>query len=78
MQLSYDKAHRNSREARRIYQQTYPLKQIPSHPTFQEVDRRLKETGCFMPPKSDSDRLRRVRTPNTEDIILQAVDNDPH
>lgn len=78
MHLCYGEAHRNSREARRIYQQRYPLRHIPSHPTFQEVDRRLRETGCFKPPKSDSGRLRRVRTPNTEDIILQAVDNDPH
>ncbi|KAK4883356.1 hypothetical protein RN001_006675 [Aquatica leii] len=76
--LCYGEAHQNSRKARRIYQQRYPLRHIPSHPTFQEVDRRLRETGCFKPPKSDSGRLRRVRTPNTEDIILQAVDNDPH
>lgn len=36
--MHYGGARRNSREARQIYQQRYPLRYIPSHRTFQKVD----------------------------------------
>ena len=77
MHLCYGEARSNSHEARRIYQQRYPLRHIPSHPTFQEVDRRLRETGFFKPPKSGSGRPRTVRSQNNEEAILQAVKNNP-
>lgn len=36
-----------SAEARRLYQQKYPLRQLPNERTFGAVHRRLRENGKF-------------------------------
>ena len=41
MHLMSERAHGNSRETRRIYQETFPNRQLPSHQTFTAIDRRL-------------------------------------
>ncbi|CAG9789606.1 unnamed protein product [Diatraea saccharalis] len=38
-------ANTNSREARRIYQERYPNRRVPSHQTFASTYRRLRQTG---------------------------------
>lgn len=78
MHLRYGKARGNSRKARLIYQQNYPLRYIPLHPTFQEVKLRLRKRGCFKHAKLDTGRLRAVRTQNTEEDNLQTVQDNPH
>ncbi|GFS83958.1 hypothetical protein TNCV_2363781 [Trichonephila clavipes] len=37
----------NGRKAQKLYEQRFPSRRIPSHPTFSSVDRQELETGSF-------------------------------
>lgn len=70
MHLTYGEAKGNGRAARRLYEQRFPTRRIPSHPTFASVDRRLRETGSFAIANSNAGRSRTARTPELEERVL--------
>ncbi|GBP11268.1 hypothetical protein EVAR_92812_1 [Eumeta japonica] len=43
--MAYGRADGNAREARRIYEERFPNRRLPSRSTFQNTYRRLRETG---------------------------------
>lgn len=45
MHLIYGEALCNSVEARRLYDERFPGRHLPSPKTFERVDRSLRETG---------------------------------
>jgi len=45
MHLMYGLASCNALEARRLYEERYPNRNVPNHKTFQRLDQRLRETG---------------------------------
>lgn len=75
MLLAYGSANSNSHEARRIYQERYPNRRVPSYPTFANTYRRLRETGHlqFQEPRVN------VRAHNVaiDEQILAEFDADP-
>lgn len=77
MHLLYGAANCNSREAVRLYENLYPNRQVPNKKTFQEMDRRLRETGKFKPKKIDSGRDRTVRTDQLVNRVPEKFDVNP-
>ena len=75
MLLAYGSANTNSREARRIYQERYPNRRVPSHQTFASTYRRLRQTGNlnFQEPRVN------VARPDTtiDEQVLAEFDADP-
>lgn len=49
MHLMYGLASCNALEARRLYEERYPNRNIPNQKTFQRLDQRLRETGRQFP-----------------------------
>lgn len=47
MHLLYGRANCNALRAKRLYAQKYPHRRVPDRKTFENVDRRLRETGKF-------------------------------
>jgi hypothetical protein len=77
MIFMYGKANGNGRLACRMYQESFPNRQIPHHTTFAAVYRRLSETGTLFPSTSDRGVQRQVRTPNFDEDILTRVEEEP-
>lgn len=75
--FTYGKANGNGHLAQRIYEETYPGRQIPHHTTFASVFQRLRDTGKFEVNRRDTGRDREVRTPEFEEAILEIIDEDP-
>lgn len=49
MHLMYGLASCNAYEARRLYEERYPNRNIPNEKTFQRLDQRLRESGGRFP-----------------------------
>lgn len=78
MHLMYGLAHCNSREARRLYQEHFPRRQLPTHKMFSSIHRRLSETGTFKPGKvGRSGRPRTTCTAELEEGVLDEIENHP-
>jgi hypothetical protein len=77
MHLIYGRAYGNSREARRLYQQSFPQRHLPHWQTFVNIDRRLRETRTFKPVTANWGRPLSVQTPNLEENILHHIEQDP-
>jgi hypothetical protein len=77
MHYVYGLADGNAAEARRIYSERYPRRDLPCERTFSRIHQRLQETGSFGRQTADVGRPRTVRTAELEDRVLQHVANDP-
>lgn len=77
MLMCYGEARGCGREAERLYAAKYPLRRQPYHQTFANIHRRLRETGNLRTTRPDAGRPRRVRTPDTEEEVLNAVADHP-
>jgi hypothetical protein len=77
MHLIYGHAYGNSREARCLYQQSFPLQHLPHRQTFVNIDCRLRETGTFQLVTANWGRPVSVQTPNLEENILHHIEQDP-
>ncbi|KAG8241756.1 hypothetical protein J6590_079828 [Homalodisca vitripennis] len=77
MIFMYGKANGNSRLASRLYYESFPNRQQPTHSTFAAVFNRLHETGTLLPSTADRGVQRQRRTPDLEENILQRVEEDP-
>lgn len=73
--MAYGRANSNAREARRVYQERYPNRRVPSHQTFTNTYRRLRETGnlWFQEPRVSI----REGNVNIDERILAEFDADP-
>lgn len=76
MLLAYGRANTNSRDARRIYQETYPNRRVPSHQTFASTYRRLRTTGNlnFQEPRVN----RGIHDVAVDEQILAEFEADPN
>ncbi|GFQ87089.1 hypothetical protein TNCT_292281 [Trichonephila clavata] len=61
MHLTKGETKGNGREARRLYEQRFPTRRIPSHPTFCSAGRRMRETGLIAISNRNAVRLRNSR-----------------
>lgn len=77
MHLVYGMAHCNATEARRLYGNMFPNRQLPNKKTFQRIHERLRNRGCFKKMVSDNGRPNRVRTLQLEERILRHIEVDP-
>lgn len=72
--LVYGMANCNSREARRIYGERYPNRRLPTHNTFINTYRRLREAGNF---NFREPRLNRWRpNPRIDEAIIEMIRED--
>jgi hypothetical protein len=77
MHLVYSEARGSGREAQRIYQESYPQRQLPHHTTFASIDRRLREYGSLEINKHMVGRPRTVRTPDLEEAVEDTIEEKP-
>lgn len=76
MHYVYGLADGNAEEAKRIYHERYPNRNLPDSRTFSNIHRRLVETGSVRKGTSEG-RPRNVRTPEIEDAVLHEVEEHP-
>lgn len=67
----------SGRESVRVYREKFPNRRIPNHQTFAAIERRLRETGSFIPVTANYGRQRTIRTPEVEEEILERIAEDP-
>ena len=77
MHLLYGETRGNSRAARRLYAERFPLRRLPSHVLFQRIDARMRETGHVGPTRRGAGRSRSVRRVAFEDRVLQLFEETP-
>lgn len=77
MHFMYGKANGCAREARRLYQEYFPNRQIPCEKLFINLHQRLRENGTFRPNMNDTGRSRTTRTPQAEERVLECVAANP-
>jgi hypothetical protein len=77
MILIYGKVNKNGFAAVQEYRDTFPRRRTPDRKTFEAVERRLRETGCFKPKRIDTGRKRSARNHNNEQAIINAVQLSP-
>jgi hypothetical protein len=77
MHLIYGRAYGNSREARGLYQQSFPQRNLPHRQAFVNINRRLRETRTFNPVTANWGRPLSVQAPNLEENILHHIEHDP-
>ena len=61
MHLLYGETCGNSRAARLLYAERFPMRRLPSHVLFQRIDARICETGHEGPTRRGAGRPRNVR-----------------
>jgi hypothetical protein len=77
MHLIYGRAYGNNREARLLYQQSFPQWHLPHRQTFVNIDCHLRETGIFQHVTANWGRPLSVQTPHLEESILHHIEQDP-
>lgn len=77
MHFVYGMAHGNSYEAKRIYEDLYPLRRHPCAPTFQNLHLRLSETGTLNKSTILLGRPTTVRTVQLEEAVLNEIEQNP-
>lgn len=77
MLLVYGFCECNGRQSVRVYRERFPDRIVPNHQTFANIVRRLRENGSFKKRSFDSGRQRTTRTVETEEQILNRVEDDP-
>ena len=76
MHLQYGETRENSRAARRLYAERFPMRRLPSHVLFQRTDVHMRETGHVGPTRRRAGRPRSVRVA-FEDRVLQLFEETP-
>lgn len=77
MHYMYGLADGNALEARRLYEDRFPNRNIPDARTFSNIHRRLCEKGRFEPDNHLKGVQRTVRTPEIEVAVLNSIEEDP-
>lgn len=77
MLLILGECHRNRNAAALLYQQRYPNRRHPSIQVFNRLEHRLREHGNVLPLEIPGRGRPRVRNPEMEEEILEAVEEDP-
>nr|CAH7719299.1 unnamed protein product [Callosobruchus chinensis] len=77
MHYMYGLADGRSPEARRLYQERFPIRVIPDMRTFANVNRRLTETGTLKPNNQLKGAHWAVRTTEIEEAVLNLIDENP-
>nr|CAH7742507.1 unnamed protein product [Callosobruchus chinensis] len=76
MHYLYGLADGNALQAKRLYEERFPDRNVPDARTFSNLHRRLCEKGSF-----DQDNHLKVqliaKTPEIEDAVLNAIEEDP-
>ena len=67
----------NATAARRLYEERFPGRILPSAQTFANVMQYLREHGSFAPCTQVRGRQRKNRILDLEPEILEAVENEP-
>jgi len=77
MYLIYGEVNCVSARAERLYAERYPNRMHPDRKTFERLDRRIRNSDCLMPkPNVDAGRNRRIRTIETEERIIEMIEQD--
>ena len=74
--ILHGEARRNERAVRQLYAQRFPYSQTPSHSLFAKVYKRSSETDTFTASRSDCSAPRRRCTPELEEAVYEAVEED--
>ena len=78
MYLIYGEANCVSARAERLYAERYPNRIHPDRKTFERLDQRIRNSNCLMPkPNVDGGRERRIRRIETEERIVEMIEEDP-
>lgn len=77
MHFMYGRANGIATEARRLYVEAYPNRQIPSDRIFGKIHQRLRDTGSVDKQSHNSGRPRSVSTPRSEEAVLARVEQNP-
>lgn len=77
MLLVYGFCQGNGRQSVRVYMERFPNRRIPNHQTFANIERHLRETGSFEKKFEGRGRMRTTRTVETEENILERVEEEP-
>jgi len=77
MHFMYGCANGNALQARRLYAENFPNREIPSTRMFTKLHQRLWDTGMFRKNAGDTGRLRSISTPEVEEEILARVQENP-
>lgn len=77
MVLAYGESGQNGRAARRLYEERFPDRRLPSHTIFHRLVGRLRDTGTLSAKRPNAGAPRRVRTPSFEEDILHRFENNP-
>lgn len=68
----------NVNEAVMLYAERYPNRRHPNHGVIRRVDQRARETGNFGNRQGpDRGRPRFVRNPNLEELVINAIEDEP-
>lgn len=77
MHFVYGLANGHAFEARRVYAERYPQREIPDARTFTNIHQRLHETGRVEKSYSEAGRTMSIRTAELEEAVLNEVDEHP-
>ena len=78
MHLAYGKTSGNATAAQALYAERFPARQVPGRGIFERLHRQLRETGAFQVNMGSTGRPRSTRTVEIEEVVLQAVEENPH
>nr|CAH7761519.1 unnamed protein product [Callosobruchus chinensis] len=77
MHYMYGLADGNALQAKRLYEERFPDRNVPDARTFSILHRRLCEKGSFDQDNHLKGIQRTARTPEIEDAVLNAIEEDP-
>lgn len=77
MHFMYGAALGNSSEARRLYAERFPQRQLPSIKTFTAIHNRLREFGTFQINRADTGRDKSIRSVEFEEDVLNKFEENP-
>ncbi|PSN44705.1 hypothetical protein C0J52_11831 [Blattella germanica] len=77
MHLLYGETRGNSRAARRLYVERFPMRRLPSHVLFQRIDAHMRETGHVVLTRRGAGRPRSVQNVVFQDCVLQLFEETP-
>lgn len=77
MHFIYGRANGSALQASRLYAETYPDRRHPDRKLFIKIHQRLSETGSFRPLNHSRGRPVSVRSPEVEEMVLEAVHENP-
>lgn len=73
MHLCYGQINGNAAEARRIYEEKYPNRNVPNKKTFTRLDQRLRDTGNLKARRSGG---YNQHDPDVEERVLQHIEEN--